>query len=535
MCSEANNGYSTPSTGLIDRPQNVEWYKYHLVDPKDTPYARFFFHYRSYDSLKDLNLIPERSIQEPKQAPENTPCPSSKQQQALDEVEEAPRSRPDEASSLWLDGATDEDRSVARTSGRRETDPMTQPTNPPRQHSRARRGDDVPDAARAGRHDFVSPISERPLPELPFGGLPPPPRRAAKSPAPSLTPSLKRSVDNGDFDNDIEIAEPKVVRYSKVLDKPTLMDVAPGRNSTSSFDLSRSDSTIYRPPPGPARHSYQPTNSAAPVHDPRSFSSRKLDIPGAIGPAQAAGGRASWLLPSVRPYPGPKSYGPAKNRAAKQASQNQGAAEQASRQKGRPRDEEMISGVMRREERQPAQPLGLTTPIYLGADRTGQLEGRRTPQRPRPADLGLSSTTYSTHASDPSTYSALRDIGAAMISGSTFSRNDRDAQVQSTTDSGSARNTRHTQGQPSPDRGPPRSSMQSWTSRASASATPIRASYADQRWSPRNAPLEPQSGVSWEQMIRESDHRPSTIDQMISELNGSDDAKENWPPTEDEE
>lgn len=190
---------------------------------------------------------------------------------------------------------------------------------------------------------------------------------------------------------------------------------------------------------------------------------------------------------------------------------------------------------MGREEGQPAQPLGLTAPIYRGADRTGQLEGRLPPLRPRPGELSLSSATYSTHASGPSTYSALRDVGAAMISGSTFRRNDRDAQVQSTTDRGSARDTRHTQGQPSPDRGTLRSSMQSWTSRASTSATPIRASYADQRWSPRNAPPDSQSGVSWEQMVRESDHRPSTIDHMISELNGSDDAKENRPPTEDEE
>ncbi|OIW29936.1 hypothetical protein CONLIGDRAFT_352577 [Coniochaeta ligniaria NRRL 30616] len=33
-------GLATPSTGLIQRPEEVKWYKYHLVDAKDTPVSK---------------------------------------------------------------------------------------------------------------------------------------------------------------------------------------------------------------------------------------------------------------------------------------------------------------------------------------------------------------------------------------------------------------------------------------------------------------------------------------------------------------
>jgi hypothetical protein len=48
-----------PSGGLIDKPQDAKFYDWHLRDPKDRPYATFQFHYRSWDSLVSLQLIPE--------------------------------------------------------------------------------------------------------------------------------------------------------------------------------------------------------------------------------------------------------------------------------------------------------------------------------------------------------------------------------------------------------------------------------------------------------------------------------------------
>ena len=47
-----------PSEGLVDRPEDARFYDWHLKDPKDKPFAVFKFHYRSWDSLISLQLIP---------------------------------------------------------------------------------------------------------------------------------------------------------------------------------------------------------------------------------------------------------------------------------------------------------------------------------------------------------------------------------------------------------------------------------------------------------------------------------------------
>jgi hypothetical protein len=48
-----------PSGGLIDQPQDAKFYDWHLKDPKDTPFTTFKFHYRSWDNLVLLQLIPD--------------------------------------------------------------------------------------------------------------------------------------------------------------------------------------------------------------------------------------------------------------------------------------------------------------------------------------------------------------------------------------------------------------------------------------------------------------------------------------------
>lgn len=47
-----------PSGGLLEKPEDAKCYNWHLKDPKDSPFATFKFHYRSWDSLTSLNLIP---------------------------------------------------------------------------------------------------------------------------------------------------------------------------------------------------------------------------------------------------------------------------------------------------------------------------------------------------------------------------------------------------------------------------------------------------------------------------------------------
>jgi hypothetical protein len=51
--------YRFPSGGLIDTPEDAKFYDWHLHDSKDKPFATFSFHYRSWDSLASLQLIPD--------------------------------------------------------------------------------------------------------------------------------------------------------------------------------------------------------------------------------------------------------------------------------------------------------------------------------------------------------------------------------------------------------------------------------------------------------------------------------------------
>ncbi|KAJ0116241.1 hypothetical protein J7T55_005187 [Diaporthe amygdali] len=51
-------GIAAPSGGLLDNPQDVSFYDFYLIDPKDAPFASFRLHYRSWSNLRELNLIP---------------------------------------------------------------------------------------------------------------------------------------------------------------------------------------------------------------------------------------------------------------------------------------------------------------------------------------------------------------------------------------------------------------------------------------------------------------------------------------------
>jgi hypothetical protein len=49
---------SMPTGGLVDKPQDAKFYDWHLKDPKDKPFATFQYHYRSWDSLIQQQLVP---------------------------------------------------------------------------------------------------------------------------------------------------------------------------------------------------------------------------------------------------------------------------------------------------------------------------------------------------------------------------------------------------------------------------------------------------------------------------------------------
>ncbi|KAB5575827.1 hypothetical protein GE09DRAFT_1215576 [Coniochaeta sp. 2T2.1] len=371
-------GIATPSTGLIDRPEDVEYYMYKLVDPKETPYARFFFHYRSMESLVELNLVPQETL-DPRQPamPPVPPMPegettrsalrrprsqsrgegrqasherlqqssreriqqytrerlqlsareqiqqsicrhmeqSSRQpvQQAYSETTQQPlreisqqRSRDvtpqplpeisyesdlenaphylDEAaqqsddvdsdddrtitpstSYLWLDGACDDDRPPRRSSSKSGARNQSRSSGRHPQSSQSRRGENAPLLGQTGRSNtdhFTGYGSSDPGRSVDPAART---RTQSTSPAPSVSSSLKRSIDDSDFDEDMEVVETKVVRYSKVLDKSTLMDVTPNRSSASTFDSSGSNATASHS----GRNSYQPVPGTGPDRSAR--------------------------------------------------------------------------------------------------------------------------------------------------------------------------------------------------------------------------------------------------------------------------
>lgn len=43
---------------MLDNPQDITFFDFHLIDPKDAPFATFRFHYRSWANLCQLNLVP---------------------------------------------------------------------------------------------------------------------------------------------------------------------------------------------------------------------------------------------------------------------------------------------------------------------------------------------------------------------------------------------------------------------------------------------------------------------------------------------
>ncbi|KAL7813495.1 hypothetical protein V8C26DRAFT_405356 [Trichoderma gracile] len=50
-------GIISPSTGLLEHPEDAIYYEWNLQDAVDAPYATFCFHYRAWSYLWDLNLV----------------------------------------------------------------------------------------------------------------------------------------------------------------------------------------------------------------------------------------------------------------------------------------------------------------------------------------------------------------------------------------------------------------------------------------------------------------------------------------------
>ncbi|KAF7897110.1 hypothetical protein EAF00_005338 [Botryotinia globosa] len=55
---QSKYGVIMPTHGLVEKPQDTRYYDWHLKDAKDNPFVTFKFHYRSWDHLEKLHLIP---------------------------------------------------------------------------------------------------------------------------------------------------------------------------------------------------------------------------------------------------------------------------------------------------------------------------------------------------------------------------------------------------------------------------------------------------------------------------------------------
>lgn len=93
-----------PEGSIQHNPQDMKYYEWILVDPKDSPYARFRFHYRSWDQLQDLQLIREdhpRVIGSPTPSESSMDATGAITRNSLDSIREGDLSVLSERKAPW--------------------------------------------------------------------------------------------------------------------------------------------------------------------------------------------------------------------------------------------------------------------------------------------------------------------------------------------------------------------------------------------------------------------------------------------------
>ncbi|KAK3373810.1 hypothetical protein B0T24DRAFT_720421 [Lasiosphaeria ovina] len=283
-----NYGIAAPSIGLLDQPQDACYYDYHLIDPRDSPFATYRLHYRSWNNLKQLNLIPDtelellrvRSPAELRRAMGGEHCLGG----GCSRSNEGPSScleTSDEA--VFDDGKVYKVRSV-------EGPAKYFLKSPPELFAASSANAAVPQPSKAlrdgYRDGFRDSYLQRPLPELPKDQPRDISRRSsassAVSGAPSLTPSLKQYVNNGSFDEgEVEVGVAQIVRMARQV--PVLNIVLTKKqksglmedSSVSDYEMSppSSDDSYGEKIPSPGH--YAPTTGSAFEHGLNLFTPSK--------------------------------------------------------------------------------------------------------------------------------------------------------------------------------------------------------------------------------------------------------------------
>lgn len=224
---------SAPSGGLIDNPQDVTFFDFHLIDPKDEPFTTFRFHYRSLTNLYQLNLIPsdDSSIIDTfststfTDSIDLTPDASVDGAPFEEVLVQSPSVLPDPDESVFDDdsGSSEDQSDFQRRKPRKEkvfvlrTPPQLRPGsgtshNLPQPSKTLRDGstDGIPDSY------LQRPLPDRPLPELPVGvpnEICGPSRKTSTA---SIATSLLSYVKDGSFlDESVEYGHAQEVPVYK--------------------------------------------------------------------------------------------------------------------------------------------------------------------------------------------------------------------------------------------------------------------------------------------------------------------------------
>lgn len=201
---------SVLSDGLLDNPEDMTFYDYHLCDPRDSPYAAFRFHYRTLENLQLLQLVPadtsriSKSLSLKSKVSSHTDGATRDSQldlfgkDACDELvfEDAPGR------------ATPRDNTGCSRSAADHSSALNPPTKLDPVLSTS--SDMVDEPSKARRDHFHDSYLQRPLPPIPESrAFSSPGRRSSASSVTSrasVTPSLRSYLDTSSFlDDSFEI------------------------------------------------------------------------------------------------------------------------------------------------------------------------------------------------------------------------------------------------------------------------------------------------------------------------------------------
>lgn len=222
---------------MLDDPQNATFYTWCLEDARDAPYATFRFYYRSWDSLRNLNLIPDSY---------------SKRKAELSWDSKSTDAHRDATDSLGFSfGFEPDDNSIFsddKSSITTQDTPRTQPSQDGLTSSYLLRSprecvqldlasQKVPQPSKARRDAITASYLQRPLPPLPLNR--PQSRSSVASRTPSITPSLLPYLDSSSVDeSDAEVDVASIQTFQKSNSRGLLVESA----SRATLDVSPSGS-----------------------------------------------------------------------------------------------------------------------------------------------------------------------------------------------------------------------------------------------------------------------------------------------------